>query len=810
MVRKRLLRRAFTLAVLLLLSGVPGWRPIGQAQASRPAPHDSEPQSATALASGTITSTLLFVTQVPIPMDFTTIGSVFGNQRGDMDSTGRGGDLYIRYPDGTLKNLTAAAGYGHTGFQDSAGIAVRDPAVHWSGTKAIFSMVMGAPQRYQWADYYWQMYEITSLGQNETPVITKVPNQPANFNNIQPIYGTDDRIIFVTDRPRNGQSQLYPQLDEYEEAPTPTGLWSLDPTTGDLFMMDHVPSGAFTPFLDSFGRVIFTRWDHLQRDQQADTDALHGNPSDGYKLFNYADESANAARLNTQAEVFPEPRGARTDLLAGTNMEGHSFNVFFPWMINEDGTREETLNHIGRHELAGYFDRSFNDDSNLHTFNGTSPGRANPNNINNFLQIREDLSHPGTYYGIDAPEFFTHAAGQVISMTGAPGINPDQMVVKYVTHRETSSFVDVGQTPSANNSGHYRNPVVLSNGTIVVAHTAETHQSGNLGTRANPIPRYDFRLKTLAPQGNIWVAGGPLTTGISKTISYYDPDVLVSYSGNLWELEPVEVIARPRPARQTPTLEAPEQQVMDEEGVDVAALQSYLRANNLALVISRNVTTRDRNDKQQPYNLRVTGGLTQTLGTGGKIYDIAYMQFFQADQIRGMGGVTNPRPGRRVLAQIMHDPAVQNPPHPAGPAGSVKIAADGSVAAFVPARRAMTWQTTDAAGTAVVRERYWLTFQPGEIRACASCHGVNTLDQAGHPPATNKPEALRQILQFWKGQVCPTSSADVDADSHTDVRDLMLVAKAIGNPTAPSSYDMDCSGAVTIADVTRVAAQWHQ
>ena len=36
---------------------------------------------------------LLFVTQTPIPYDFTAIGSVFGNHRADMQSTGRGGDL---------------------------------------------------------------------------------------------------------------------------------------------------------------------------------------------------------------------------------------------------------------------------------------------------------------------------------------------------------------------------------------------------------------------------------------------------------------------------------------------------------------------------------------------------------------------------------------------------------------------------------------------------------------------------------------------------------------------------------------------
>lgn len=29
----------------------------------------------------------------------------------------RGGDLYILYPDGTLKNLTFSCGYGMDGFQ---------------------------------------------------------------------------------------------------------------------------------------------------------------------------------------------------------------------------------------------------------------------------------------------------------------------------------------------------------------------------------------------------------------------------------------------------------------------------------------------------------------------------------------------------------------------------------------------------------------------------------------------------------------------------------------------------------------------
>src|SRR5262249_30283495 len=68
----------------------------------------------------------------------------------------------------------------------------------------------------------------------------------------------------------------------------------------------------------------------------------------------------------------------------------------------------------------------------------------------------------------------------------------------------------------------------------------------------------------------------------------------------------------------------------------------------------------------------------------------------------------------------------------------------------VPARRAMSWQLADTNGVGDVRERYWLTFAPGEIRTCASCHGINQTSQANTPPPTNTPLALVQLLHYWK------------------------------------------------------------
>ena len=711
-------------------------------------------QNSTTLVSTSAQTTpnpILFVTQVPVPDDFTRIGSVFGNHLPEISSASRGGDLMLRYANGSLRNLTREAGFGADGMQGANAIAVRDPSVHWSGVKAVFSMVIGAPtQRYVAVETRWQLYEVSGFGVGQTAVITRVTHQPA-YNNISPIYGTDGRIIFSTDRPRNGAAHLYPQLDEYEEAPTVTGLWSLDPASGDLFLLDHAPSGDFTPSIDSFGRVIFTRWDHLQRDQQSDSESKNNDCSGNatYGTFNYSNESAAATfsiSAPDRSEVFPEPRACRTDLLTGTNLEGHSFNQFFPWQVNEDGTELETINHIGRHELHNYFNRALNDDTNLVEFLNSTP-RTNLNPINNTLQIREDPRNPGTYFAVDAPEFYTHAAGQIISFTAAPNRLADAIKIGYVTARDTASYVD---QPAPAHTGLYREPLPLSDGQLVAVHTFSTQRDENIGTRAFPKSRYDFRLRVVASTGAYAAPVVTLTNGISATVSWWDPDVLVTYSGNLWELNPVEVRARPIPAQPLKPLPAPEAQMFAQAGVDPVAFQAWMRQRELALSVTRDVTSRDIADRQQPFNLRVPGGVQTSTGAG-KIYDVKFMQYFQADQIRGLtGGGTEPRAGRRVLARQLHDSVAQGANTSTAVAGAVEVASDGSQAAFVPARRAMTWQLTDANGVPVVRERYWLTFQPGEVRVCGSCHGLNSRSQTAQPAPENPPQALLKLLNTWK------------------------------------------------------------
>ncbi len=693
---------------------------------------------------------ILFVTQFPIGADFATIGSVFANHRGNIEPNARGGDLWIRYPDGSMRNLTEQAGFGNAGMQGAKAIGVRDPEVHWSGTRAIFSMVVGAPeQQFVRLPWYWQLYEVTGLGQGQTAVITKVPNQPLVFNNVEPAYTSDDSIIFGSDRPRDGRLHLYPQHDEYESTPTTTGLWKLVPTTGALCLMQHSPSGSFNPIVDSFGRVLYTRWDHLQQDQQAEVQS--------YGTFNWASEEASATVSTNVPEVFPEPRND-TPIT-----HGMLFNQFFPWQINQDGSGEETVNHIGRHELANYFVQSFFDPA-LREFIAVNSGRTNQNDSEMWLQLAEDPQVPGRYLAINAPEFRTHASGQIVAITAPPNINPNDLSVQFLTPRSTRNYYT--GTPPSSFSGHYRNPLPMSDGQLIASHTSESRQAAEDGTRAFPNARYKFRLKRLQANTGLFAPVENLTpgNGISKNITYFDPDVLVTYNGPLWELSPVEVRARPVPPMTGESMAPPEAAAFTAVGISAETLRDFLRRNSLAVLVSRNVTARDAADKQQPFNLTVPGGV-QTVGGTGTLYPITQVQFYQADQIRGIGGTTSPDPGRRVLAQPMHDPAAlaAQPVFAGVASGAVKIASDGSIAAFVPARRAMTWELARSTGEAVVRERYWISAQPGEIRACDGCHGVNRLDQAGYAPSTITPQALIDLLVWWRDHHDGIFSHDFDA-----------------------------------------------
>jgi hypothetical protein len=287
-------------------------------------------------------------------------------------------------------------------------------------------------------------------------------------------------------------------------------------------------------------------------------------------------------------------------------------------------------------------------------------------------------------------------------MTSPEGMSADDIVLAPITEPD---------------AGRFRNPLPMSDGRMIAAWTRAAESSED----------YAFRLTEVDLEDG--TAGAPLTAGITRTIRWWDPDAERTFDGALWELDPVEVVAREPPAAREPALGAPEAAVFADLAIDPADVQAWMRTNDLALIVIRNATLRDRGDLNQPFNLRVPGGV-ESVPASGKVYDVASLELFGATALRGY----EDSPGRRLLARSV---------------GTAPIALDGSIAAFVPAMRAMAWQLEAPDGTPVVRERNWVSFQAGEIRGCPVCHGLNTESHDGSALPENEPEALRLLLQDW-------------------------------------------------------------
>ncbi len=728
---------------------------------------------------------ILFVTSVP-GMGFQHQLNTFGNHGTSVRDSVPGGDLWIKYPNGVLRNLTQEAGLGVTSGQTQGGpnaIAVRQPTVHWSGEKAIFSMAIGGPTaRYQNPSKRWQMYEVTGLRQGEAVSILRVPNQPQNYNNMSAIYGSDDEIIFTSDAPIYQLNHTYPQLDEYESLPTVSGIYKLNPSTGLMKHIQHAPSGSFDLFLDSFGRIIFTRWDHLKRDQQADLDRTGTGT---YGSFDFASEAASATRFefperdsngNFIADTrgvlydkFPEARSPVNIDRSRREYENlHDFNHFLPWQLNQDGSEEETVNHVGNDEMFQYYkNRMFTIEYDPNLTDRHAGHAANPLSFTSdsgFFQMKEDINRPGYFLGVYAKEFGRQASGRVIEVKMSPDVNPEDMVLKDYTNDTLDADPTGSQPRRPSMTGHYRNPLRTSGGSILVSHTEEYRQNdvrivlveNNLDPTLNLLvhqPRYVFRIRQMIanPSGTDMIAGPALTpgNGIVKHILWWQDDAQRhSYNGPLNEHDMVEVRPRTRPPMTRMHIARVEKDIMNEQNIDETQFKNWLAQRNLAVIVVRNTTLRDRADLTQPFNLRVPNGVQSAPSMIGRVYDVSDLQIFQAELTRAY----NITPGRRVYATPIRNttthPGIETY-YPLGN-GKVKVATDGSIAAIVPAKRALTWQLLSPDESPVVRERYWVNFAPGEVRTCASCHGINKSTRYDYAEPTNPPEAFKLLLQQWK------------------------------------------------------------
>ena len=225
--------------------------------------------------------------------------------------------------------------------------------------------------------------------------------------------------------------------------------------------------------MDSFGRVVFSRWDHLQRDQQADSDIfaiLAGDPP-AYGARTFESEASDASHTIAPGdEVFPEQRELYGDPAWDDRQPtetDHTFNHFFPWMMQQDGTglgdpEPPRPPRAGRlHRARAHLPRLRRRRRRASTSSSRSPRTRRT---------------PASTTASAAPSSARAAPGQIVSIDAPPGANADDIAVTYVTHPATASYVDEGAAPDPQHIGMFRDPVVLADGTLWAAHSNETRR----------------------------------------------------------------------------------------------------------------------------------------------------------------------------------------------------------------------------------------------------------------------------------------------------------------------------------------------
>lgn len=151
-----------------------------------------------------------------------------------------GTDLWV-LEGGALRNLTAAA-------HPEGPADVRDPAVSQDATRVVFAMRTSDAVAHN-------LYEIHLDGSGLRQLTHDGTTLPGGgrLANVQPTYGPDGRVYFVSTR----AGQLADGL-----AALDTEIWAVDPTSGSLERMTHDPAPEGTPAFigtgKSYGTLSFT------------------------------------------------------------------------------------------------------------------------------------------------------------------------------------------------------------------------------------------------------------------------------------------------------------------------------------------------------------------------------------------------------------------------------------------------------------------------------------------------------------------------------------------------------------------------
>ena len=254
----------------------------------------------------------------------------------------------------------------------------------------------------------------------------------------------------------------------------------------------------------------------------------------------------------------------------------------------------------------------------------------------------------------------------------------------------------------------------------------------NIGSPTQPRSRR-FRLKLLGFDGLARLGSTQLTPGIFKTLQWWARQ-LISTTGR-WGLGRR---VRPRAVHRRDAHPRRARAAVAGGGERRSGPRGY-RAATTPLIVGRDVTTRDRNDRQQPFNL--PSGQRSPDGRGaGAGHDLAPATL-QGDLLRGLT-FRSARSRRETRdPQPMHDALAEEPPESDGSSRERQIGPDGSMRRSCRARALS--QTVDAQGAPSSA-----TGSPCRARSAPARRAMACRAPTSSRPPTNTPVALNRLLSI--------------------------------------------------------------
>ena len=139
------------------------------------------------------------------------------------------------------------------GWDDERSCCFLSPDVSWDGSEIVFSATQGEPRIREWADdTVFHVFKCRADGSGLAQLTT------GNVNDLFPCWLPNGRVVFCSER-RGGYGRCHRR-----EVPTFT-LHTMFPDGTDITCLSPHETNEFEPSVDNDGRLVYMRWDYLDR-----------------------------------------------------------------------------------------------------------------------------------------------------------------------------------------------------------------------------------------------------------------------------------------------------------------------------------------------------------------------------------------------------------------------------------------------------------------------------------------------------------------------------------------------------------------